>query len=71
MGNPTPAVSVLWLEAGSGNAPASLAEQYCFGCGKFVLVVNAVCADCLEGWNRDQAAFRSHESWPSCSPADD
>ena len=25
-------------------------EQYCFRCGKFVLVVNAICADCISCW---------------------
>jgi len=48
-----PAISVLWLEAGSGSAPAGSGEQFCFRCGKFAPVVNAICTDCIGRWKEE------------------
>jgi hypothetical protein len=51
MGKLTPGASALWLEAGSGSAPAASEETYCTSCGKFFLPGgNSMCAECMTRW---------------------
>src|SRR5271155_5841281 len=76
-----PQASVLWLEAGSGNAPAS-EKEYCFRCGKFSVLSAALCARCAANWleERQPRVVPEHEqkitrtywvSYPEHEPRED
>lgn len=49
------AAYALWLEAGSGNAPATGSAGYCHDCGSYVLVGReAMCAECMTRWQEEK-----------------